>query len=402
MKRGVLGVITILVILLMVAAAYGPATTLAASPKTLKFGAILPLSGAGAPWGIGWLRGMEMATEEINTAGGIKVAGEVYQLKIVAEDDKYTGKGGVDAANRLIYEQGIKFINGPISSASALALQPITEKEKVLLLPDTYARDVVRPDKPYTFRIVTTSWEHMSAAYAWMLKEYPTIKTVFLTSPNDASGWSVTKDSKDAIAEQGLKIVGEQYYERGTTDFYPLITGMRATKPDVFDIGAAAPGDQALLVKQSREQGFKGVIIVGAGGGPWQVLEIAGKEYAEGFIASATIVENDPLTPPGFNQVHGKYMAKFPNEKWNPIIPVGYMSAYVFKMAVEGANSLDTTKVKEFLEKPGLEFDTVYGRASFGGKQKYGIAHQIVLPVFLGQVRDGKIVIVAREQPKVP
>jgi branched-chain amino acid transport system substrate-binding protein len=69
-----------------------------AKTETLKIGVIAPLSGPGAPWGIAIQRGVEIAAQEINAAGGIKAGGKTYEVKVIPVDDMYSGKGGVDAA----------------------------------------------------------------------------------------------------------------------------------------------------------------------------------------------------------------------------------------------------------------------------------------------------------------
>jgi branched-chain amino acid transport system substrate-binding protein len=363
-----------LTIVLAFAVAKAPCAE-AASTETLKLGVIAPLSGPGAPWGIALLRGVEIAAEEINAAGGIKAGGKAYKVKIISGDDKYTGKGGVDAAMKLVYQDKVKYIIGSISSASTLAFQAITEPAKILILPNTYSNKVPAADKPYTFRIVMTSHEIAKVQYNWIRKNKPKVKKIAVISPNDASGWAVSEHVKMAAEANGLKVVFYEFYERGTTDFYPLITKMLPKKPDWFDTGASPPGDHSLMLKQSRELAV--------------LVKIAGKEYAEGFMGPNLDFEG-PFTTKEEKEFEKKYLKKY-KPPFNPIALAFYPPLYVLKQGIEQANSIDTTAVMKKMGEPGWKFDWMGQTYWWGGKEYYGIDRQIIGSIAISTMKDGKV-----------
>src|SRR5438309_1821544 len=88
--------------------------------EELKIGGIGPLSGGGTAWGVALNRGVQMALDETNAAGGLKVGDKAYNLKLVMLDDAYTATGGRTAADRLINLEKVKFIIGPVGSPPAL------------------------------------------------------------------------------------------------------------------------------------------------------------------------------------------------------------------------------------------------------------------------------------------
>ena len=94
--------------------------TVAPAQETLKIGGIGPLSGGGTAWGLAAQRGIEIAIEEINAAGGFKAGGKTYKLELIMYDDQYTGAGGKAAAERLVNQDKVKFIVGPVGSPPAL------------------------------------------------------------------------------------------------------------------------------------------------------------------------------------------------------------------------------------------------------------------------------------------
>jgi branched-chain amino acid transport system substrate-binding protein len=200
---------TLLTILAMAAVFILPLSPPAAA-KDLKMGAIFPLSGRGATWGMAAQKAITVKQKEVNARGGLKVGGESYKLEIIWEDDKYNAASGRMAAEKLVNRDRVKFILGSQSSAVILAVQPITEPNSILFLVNSYAKEVLAPDKPYTFRMVLTSNEILQGMYPWMIKTYPNLKTVAFIEPNDATGWSVEKDCQRVAAQNKYQVVFSQ------------------------------------------------------------------------------------------------------------------------------------------------------------------------------------------------
>nr|WP_319016857.1 ABC transporter substrate-binding protein [Diaphorobacter aerolatus] len=85
--------------------------------EELKIGAIVTLSGAGAAWGQAMLYATELAADDVNAKGGLDVGGKKYKVKVVPYDDKYQAGEAVTAANRLVFEDKVKYVIGPVGSA---------------------------------------------------------------------------------------------------------------------------------------------------------------------------------------------------------------------------------------------------------------------------------------------
>jgi branched-chain amino acid transport system substrate-binding protein len=379
----------LLVIGIFFALFFLPALTCSAAEKVLKIGAIFPLSGKAAVWGQAAQKAITIVEKEINGRGGLNAGGDKYKLEIIWEDDKFNAAAGRMAAEKLVNRDGVKFILGSQSSAVLLAIQPITEPKKILLLLNSFAKEVLAPDKPYSFRMVLTSNEILPAMYPWLIKTYPKVKTVAFIEPNDASGWSVEKDCKRNADQNHLKIVFSQFYERGTSDFYPLLNKLILQNPDVIDMTGAPPGDQALIVKQARELGYKGKTFSATTMDPPQFCKIAGAQNAEGHISNthdllgAFNTDAQKKYVDAYLALHGK--------PFDPVTPKYTLYLDILVQAIEKAGSVDPTKVKEIMEKTE-EWNSIYGKAHFAGKDYYGIKHQIVTPVYISEIINGKLV----------
>src|SRR3979411_1052617 len=92
----------------------GPAP---AAEKTLAIGLLGPLSGGAASYGVELQRGAEMRADEINKAGGLKVGGDVYKIKLVAYDHKAQAADAATAANKLVFQDKVKYIIGKAGGA---------------------------------------------------------------------------------------------------------------------------------------------------------------------------------------------------------------------------------------------------------------------------------------------
>jgi branched-chain amino acid transport system substrate-binding protein len=376
-----------------------PSFSLYAAQKELKIGAIFPLSGRGATWGMAAQKAITVKQKEVNARGGLKVGGESHKLEIIWEDDKYNAAAGRMAAEKLVNRDRVKFILGSQSSAVILAVQPITEPNKILFLVNSFAKEVLAPEKPYTFRMVLTSNEILQGMYPWMTKTYPILKTVAFIEPNDASGWSVEKDCRRMAEQNKYQIAFSQFYERGTSDFYPLLNKMITAKPDFVDFSGAPPGDQALMVKQMRELGYKGKTFASTTIDPAEFCKIAGVQNSEGHISNT----HDLLgayTTEGQKKYYDAYVALY-GQPFDPVTPKYHVYLDILVQAIEKAGSLDPTKVMGVMEKTE-EWQTIFGGSKFGGKEHYGIKRQIVTPVYISEVNNGKLVNRGTMTPTLP
>jgi len=370
-----------------------------AKEKTILVGDINPLTGKGAYWGIGAKTALDLNAEKINKAGGVTVQGETYKIKMIHEDDKYTGAAGVAAANKLIFTDKVKYLTGPLSSASVMAFQPITESNKVVLICDTYAPPELLRGKKYTFRAITAPVHVAGPFYEWMKKKYPHMKKGAHITPNDATGWGSAQGDNDAIVALGMEVVANEYYERGTEDFTPMLTRILAKGPDFFAMGGTAPGDAALIIKQARELGFKGVFSHIGMLDPNDIGPIAGWQNVEG-VHSTAVGPVGPACPESMKEFFRDYKAKY--GEINSFAPHIYDMLSILVMGMKKADSLDGDKIVEVLEKMGEtreEFQTIWGKAIFGGKGLYGNNHQCLKQILISEIQNRKLVTVGATMP---
>jgi branched-chain amino acid transport system substrate-binding protein len=367
----------------------------AQAQEVLKIGGIGPLSGGGTAWGLAAQRGMEIAIEEINAAGGVKAEGKTYKFELVMYDDQYTGQGGKAAAERLVNQDKVKFIIGPVGSPPALGVISVTNPAKVIALTNGYAPQILKNDTPdpYNFRIYPTNIEFGPPLIKWLKENAPEIKKVGMLAPNDAVGQSVAGALAEDYRKQGFEVVLD-LFERGIKEFTPLILRMMAQKVDAFEFDGNSPGDAGLMLKQIRQAGFKGRVMQVGGPGSDEIIEIAGPA-AEGFLSYGVF---DWDTPAG-QKLRPIYEKKYGKGIINQFMPAFYHTVFLLVDAIKRADSTDTTKVRAALDAMNGFDAGIYGPVKWTGKESYGVNRQLMFTYYLAEVKGGKLVTKAKFTP---
>ncbi len=361
------------VLALVISLAVIPFTPKPLFAKDLVIGINTPLSGAAAPTGLGLLRAMELAAEDINATGGIKVGGETYTLKLITYDNKYDAKEAVASVNKLIYNDKVKYII-TTGGTCVIAVNPLITENKILHIGYTYGgKKATNPNAPYTFRSIMEPIQGHSALLPYIVEKFK-VKTIALTSTDDETGLIQAEDAEVVAKRLGLTITDKAFAPRGTADFTPMLTKLIAKKPQAIDFGAWAGSDGPLACKQAKELGYTGVMIFS-----YSQSIPTFEKVAAGFMDGVLfygIYATDPT--PIATKAAKRYEEKY-KQKFDPIVWRNSDVGYVLKKAIETAGSVDPTAVKNAM--PKVQIDGVFGRTRIGGKSYYGIDCQFLFAV---------------------
>lgn len=360
---------------------------LAQAQEVLRLGVIGPLTGSGAAWGLGMDGGVKLAAAEVNARGGLKVGDATYQIEVVSYDDQYKAAEAVTAVNRLMGPDEVRYIFGPIGSASLLAIKPLTEREGVHLYTGAWAAEVLK-DSDYVFRTGPTTQEFAPATVAWLKETKPELKTVAFFAANDETGWNSQKIQKAAYEAAGFEIVGGEFFERTQNDFGALLTKVLAAKPDTIELDTAPPRTAGLIIRQAREMGYKGNFTKFGGFDVEEIVKAAGAENAEGLVGTT-------MAAPGtetWNRL-GAELSKLHNLEMNDYVVMYYDAANLVFSSIEKAGDVDTDAVKTALEA-NVPFQGSVGNLTWGGQEAYGVDHQIYRSVVMVEIKAGAGVVI--------
>ena len=356
----------------------------------IKFGISTPLSGPAAPWGIPHKNATELIFDEINAQGGLDVGGKKYKLEVVAYDHKYVIAEGVATVNRLISKDNVKFIS-ILGGTVVKANEEAVNENRVLNLPLAYADGLVSPKNPNTFHAFPSPPETVTF-WNWIKQNHPTIKRVASITPNDDTGWWSLKVETSYVQKLGYEVVSREFFERVVTDFNPMLLRVLAQKPDIISVLASPAGSVGLIIKQARELGFKGRFIHLGQMDTSVVAGIAGKSQVEGTWVHGYV--QTPLSDK-VKDWQARYTKK--HGEWNATSIDFANPAFAFVAAAKKAGSTDPKKIAEALKT--VEFENLWGKAHFGGKDYYGIGNQIIYPMPFSEVKDGVAHLVVQLKP---
>src|SRR5262245_41891601 len=192
----------------IVAVASLPTMAHAQQCEDLVLGAALSATGIYASNGNNTKNGYEFAVKKINDAGGVKIGGKCYHLKITYYDDESTPARAAQLVERLISQDQVKFVLGPYSSPMTKAILPVTEKYKTPVVQgEAASRSLFTQGYKYHFGILATSDKYltpvidMAAEFAEKAGKSPSDVKVAMIYQDDPFSLDVRQGVVDLIAK---------------------------------------------------------------------------------------------------------------------------------------------------------------------------------------------------------
>ena len=351
-----------------------------------KIGALGPMSGGAAAWGLALKLGVEFAAAQANEAGGVAIGEKKCKVVVVSSDTKYTAEGAAAGANYLA-SQDVKLIIGPVGSPEATGIKPVANRNEQLTFNSSYAKNAIGPEWPLAFHQLAgpSAW---AAALATVAKDKFNIKSVVVVAPNDQGGTDVASVNAAAYKALGMKTT-EEYYQRGTTNFAPIVARILSAKPDAIDTSSSPPGDAATMVKQLLEAGFTGAIGRLGGPGTPEIIRAAGgvEKLKGGFYWLELVPIDDPKVRAMLTDYQAAMKSAPPD---NTLMFTAAAATRMLLKAITAAGTdKDANKVAEALRKLPAE-DRYLGTGVWTGKDAFGINQELAFPVGMGLVVDGK------------
>lgn len=371
-----------------------PASTTTSAPeaKTLQIGFIAALTGLASGGDVPYYHGGEIAADIFNERGGLTIGGQKYNVKLVVEDDKSTVDGTVAAANKLVYDDNLKYIAGT-GWFLAAAAKTVCEPAKVLrsICFNTATPGELGPDTPYAFAGGgAATLEVAIAGMEYIKQAYPEVKTIVEVHPDDGSIPYVTPHIKDFLEQRGLTSVGIVSYANETVDFSPIVAKLLASNADAILQVNGFAGHTGTILKGLREGGSKKLYAMACTSDPAQIIAVSGTQAATNAFVLCPL-SGAPGTPPLLTELNTRSFKLY--HQINALYATGFNAVWTLLNAMQAAQSLDPTTIRDTWEKLDT-IDTVYGTGWMDGQETYGIKHAIghKMPVALidnGQAKFG-------------
>lgn len=243
----------------------------------IKVGAILPLSGDAAAYGKTAQQGIELAIEQVNAQSA-----EKPKITVRYEDTQADPKTGVSAFRKLVDIDKVKVVIGDLPSSVTLAVAPVAEQSKVVLISPGSSTPKLTDAGDYIFRTAYSDIYEGAVLGRFAVDELKLKSLGVLYIDNDY-GVGFTDEFAKTVTAEGSRVVGKEKFAQGATDFRAQLTKLSAAAPD----GIVLLGYKELgrVLVQVRELGIKATLLSSVVFEDPEVLKVAGKA-AEGVYYS--------------------------------------------------------------------------------------------------------------------
>lgn len=328
--------------------ALGLASGLAAAADSVKIGLIASLSGPSAKSGEAITRGMTIAIDEINAAGGL--LGK--QVELLRRDDEANPGKGLTAARELIQREKVAVLFGGLQTPVSLAIVPFVNQVKVPYMGPWAAGTPITKngaDPNFVFRVSAVD-ELVDIALVERAVTVHGAKKPGMILINNPWGESNEKGLKAALAAKNLPYAGIEKIEGSDIDVVPQLTRLKEAGADaLFMVGNVGPSAQ--VIKSLTRMNWQVPVVSHWGPAGGRFSELAGPRASEvEMIQTFTFSGNDS---PRAKAMMAALKKRFPEIRSNADVTpaVGIANAYdamhLTALAIRNAGSLEGPKIRE-------------------------------------------------------
>jgi len=368
---------TLVVAILIFGLAVSPAL---AADDEVRLGVISPASGNYADLGAAERRGITMAVEEINAAGG--VLGK--QVKMIIEDTETNPGAGARKAQKLIERDKVHFMLGAVSSSVAIAVSEVAQRNYTIYFnTNTNSSECTGEHCHRTnFRVGPNNHMLVWSVAPYLAEKFG--KNWYFITHDYSWGRSGTETFREILQKVGGKELGEALIPMNTRDFSSFLIKIRNLKPKPDMIMCTIGGvDRSAMFEQIRQFGMEKDFRWGFSLMDYGDAYAVGPEKAVGIFACEWY---HTIDAPGVKEFVAKYQQRWPEGGF----PVpenntyqGYIGARELLRAAMRAKTLETTPVIKALEgytfKDNMKPNPTYIREW---------DHQFVQDVIIAQIKS--------------
>lgn len=342
---------------------------------TFLIGGLGPLTGSAASYGISVKQGAEIAINEINQAGGVKVGDKTVQLKLEFADDQASTEL-VRSAYDSLMDKKIQALLGTVTSGAGLAIAEQTNTDGIFqVTPSGSALELT--EFPNQFRLCFTDPVQGETMAQYTVNDLGHKKIAILYNNSDEYSTGVAAAFEEAIKGFGGEIVAKEAFIKDAVDFTTQLTKIKGTDAEAIFVPAYYQ-DAAYITTQARELGMNHAFL---GSDGWDgVIDVAvDASVLEGAIFMSPFFSTDesPKAQAFVKEYEDKYKST-PDQ----FAADGYDSVYVIKAALEEAASTESADLIAAMTK--IEIEGLTGKLSFNANGEPNKDAKFV------EIKDGK------------
>lgn len=302
------------------------------SSDTILVGHYGSMTGAQATFGQSTSRGIRLAIDEVNAAGGIN--GKKVVLR--EYDTKGDAKEATNAVMRLVDRDQVTAVLGEVASSLSLAGGPVCQNAGVPMISPSSTNPRVTQIGDMIFRVCFIDPFQAFVGAKFATENLKATKSGLLYDQKSAYSVGLAQEFKKHFTKMGGQITSEQTYSEGDQDFSAQLTSIRSTNPDIIYI----PGyytDVGNIALQARNLGIEIPMMGGDGWDSEQLITIAGKAV-EGCYFSNHYAPDQPEAR--IREFIAKYQKAYDGATPDGLAALAYDAAHLLCDAMKRAKSL--------------------------------------------------------------
>lgn len=306
------------------------------------------LTGVTATFGKSTERGIQMALDEINKAGGI----EGKLIRIVVEDDQSKPEEAATAVKKLVNQDKVLLVLGEVASSRSLAGAPICQEAGVPMITPSSTNPKVTQVGDFIFRVCFIDPFQGEVMAKFARNTLKVTKAAILKDIKNDYSVGLAQFFTETFQSLGGTVIADESYSEGDIEFRAQLTSLKAKNPEVIFI----PGyytEVGLIARQARDLGITVPLIGGDGWDSPRLVEIGGKALENTFYSNHYTAE-DPR--PEIQKFIAEYKAKY-GEIPDAMAPLGYDAARIAFDAIKKSGILQEENIKQaYNENPKVTF----------------------------------------------
>ncbi len=353
------------------------------SQNEILIGEYSSLTGTTATFGQSTHRGLLMAVEETNNAGG--VLGK--KIKLLTEDTQSKPEEAATAVTKLISRDDVVAVVGEVSSSRSLAAAPICQTNHIPMVSSASTNPEVTRKGDYIFRVCYIDPFQGEVIAKFVYNSLKLKRVAILKDIKNDYSIGLAQFFEQSFKAMGGEVVASQAYSEGDTDFKAQLTALKAGDPE----GIIVPGyytEGALIVKQARELNMNMPMVGGDGWDSMKLIEIGGTAMNNTYFC--THYSADDPNPTVQNFVN-KYKKAY-NESPDALAALGYDAGAILFDAIKRAGSTEGSVIRDALAAT-RDFPGVTGNITID-KDRNARKSAVVLAV-----ENGKLIYKETIQP---
>ena len=319
------------------------ACSLVSKPE-IKIGIIAPLTGEYAETtGQPAVDAAQMAVDEVNEAGGLDVAGERYTISLVVEDNAGNPEKSVSAAQKLINQEGVVAIVGPLFSSNAIPVAEVSEKAGIPMISPTSTNLQTTADKRYVFRATFVDDFQALAMARFALGELGIQEAAVLYDVASAYNQGLAQAFQQAYEAAGGQIVAfESYTTDQNQNFSDQLAAIQASAAAALFLPNYTD-DVLLQGQQARAMGIDAIIL---GSDSWEGERLSVSEAFENAFFSGHFCRD--MSVPAVRDFSERYEAAYSREP-NGLIALTYDSIGLLFAAMQNQGQVSPEVIRDGL-----------------------------------------------------